>query len=297
MATVRLQIGRKVREEQDGYYVKYDSFSRLSNKSKLSKVSFSNMEELARLFNITWEKGIVYKVYQTYKGQKDRYGTGFAFLGQDNKGNAFMYDRRETGSKGAGQTRLHTEKDSIQVSEILKGRKTFQVINGKFVSDLDENKKPSKKRTLKEYFAESGENFGDVPGINFIEDFDPTNNPIYDRVDENWLKDKRVVAVFNKYKKVYEKLSGVIDSLSSYELDEEDAEVIDDSIYDGSDAYDSVDDYCEYLPKFYDKQIKIILALSKKAKSLNEAKKSASTQKRKIVETIIKILKEKGYLK
>jgi len=112
MPVVRLQIGRKVRNEHGikGTYTKLAP--------KLSSRSLANMKQLEDKFNITWTNGIIYKVDQAYSGSgPSQVGTGFAMLGKDDKGREFMYDRRTTSNPGAGQSFLHSPNGSIQVTE------------------------------------------------------------------------------------------------------------------------------------------------------------------------------------
>ena len=112
MATVQLKIGNKIRKEDKGEYITYQELLK-----KIKGVSRDNLEILGKYLEITWEKGIIYKVNQFYGyGEFKGENTGFALLGKDTNGFEYMYDRRETQSAGAGQTRLHTTTNSIQVS-------------------------------------------------------------------------------------------------------------------------------------------------------------------------------------
>lgn len=122
---VRLQIGSKVREEYGNEYSAKELIS------KLSKISAENIAWCSQNLGIKWLNGIIYKV-----DRGESFGTGFALLGKDKRGSEIMFDRRETANAGAGQTIVHSVKNSMSFNDIkmyLNNGKPVSIVDGRLV--------------------------------------------------------------------------------------------------------------------------------------------------------------------
>ncbi len=108
LSKVELTLGRKIRKGK-GIKTTLQDWE-----TNLSTISLNNLNRLGTKLEITWGDMIVYSV----EGREE--ATGFAVLGQDEDGNEFMYDRKETNNPGAGQTTLFSLNGSMSITEAVK---------------------------------------------------------------------------------------------------------------------------------------------------------------------------------
>lgn len=112
------------------------------------------------------------------------------------------------------------------------------------------SRQTGKKVILKEYFVNKKSKVDDVGGLNLFADFEDDN---IDNIESKSLrKDYGPTA-----KKLLKELKPYLKEPIPAKLVEE----IDDSWYDGSDAYDDKEMQEEHLPGIYDRQIEVIWKL------------------------------------
>ena len=114
---------------------------------------------------------------------------------------------------------------------------------------------------LVEYLVQDGDNLTAALGLNLFSDAD-------DRLSEYesiYAHDKTWMAIERKYVKIAQRLEKGIKK-AHITLDEEDADEIDAVWYDGSDAYESVEEAIEELPQVYNNQIRVIIDIMAKYK-------------------------------
>ena len=107
------------------------------------------------------------------------------------------------------------------------------------------------RNILKEYFTREGDDIEEILVLNLFGDM--LEAPV-----EEMMGDE-VLNVVNSYRPIAEDLEKRLsDYYGKYTLTKEDAKRIDEVMYDGSDAYDSAEDYNHFIPNIYDPQIKVV---------------------------------------
>ena len=114
------------------------------------------------------------------------------------------------------------------------------------------SKQTGKKVILKEYFVNEKSKINDVGGLNILNDMDD------EMLEEMGIESQKLI---NKYQPIAKKLASELKPYMKLPIPEDFIEKIDDSWYDGSDAYDDKRSQEKYLPKIYDEQIKILQKL------------------------------------
>ena len=104
--------------------------------------------------------------------------------------------------------------------------------------------------SLKEYFIRSGDKVDALLVLNIFGDM--LESPIEDHMDGDVSK------VIKKYRPIAKKLERVIKKYKKHPIPEHLASDADDRMYDGSDAYDSAEDYNYDIPGIYDDQIEFV---------------------------------------
>jgi len=115
---------------------------------------------------------------------------------------------------------------------------------------------------LNEYLTREGSNFDDILMLNLFTDLCDDEGSISYEFPE-WLEDPAWQAVAAKYTPIANQLEQEIlaQAKTGRKMTDEEAEAIDNTWYDGSDAYDDVDDGAYFLPQTYDDQIRAIKAV------------------------------------
>lgn len=159
------------------------------------------------------------------------------------------------------------------VKKIESGNMTINAIgdDGKPLTESDDSSRAGRllgeskktKKTLKEYMVKEGETL--------IEAFEATNlwNDILnaDTAIDNgdlasWFEeDAKLTAVVAKYRAIATEIYNQVKKYPHITLNAKIADKLDKIIYDGSDAYDDVYMYREYMLPFYNNQIKIFKAI------------------------------------
>lgn len=114
----------------------------------------------------------------------------------------------------------------------------------------------SKKKLLKEYLVRAGQSLDEVGALNLFTDF--AEGQLLSDYEDEFAESKKWMAIESKYSKIADSLWKIIEKNKKIKLDEDDVDLIENSWYDGSDAYDDMDEAVSYLPKVYNKQIKVI---------------------------------------
>jgi len=117
-------------------------------------------------------------------------------------------------------------------------------------------------KKLNEYFVSEGDSLDAALVLNIFTDFDK-HEGVTSQFGKEAKDNKQWMKIDSKYSKKSKKLEQLILKNKNKELNDIDAKSIEDVMYDGSDAYDSIDDAIEYLPKIYDNQIKAIIKVLK----------------------------------
>ena len=116
---------------------------------------------------------------------------------------------------------------------------------------------------LNEFFFSRGEAWGAVLMLNIFQDMGEGDREEEDldevlpfRQTKDWQRVER------KYKSIAKKLAHAI-SRSNVKLTDEMVTDLEDSYYEGSDSYDSLEYALDYLPELYDRQIQVITDIIK----------------------------------
>ena len=111
------------------------------------------------------------------------------------------------------------------------------------------SKQTGKKVILKEYFVNEKSKINDVGGLNILNDMDD------EMLEEIGIESQKLI---KKYQPIAKKLAGELKPYMKKLIPSDFVKKIDDSWYDGSDAYDDQESQERYLPGIYDKQIKLL---------------------------------------
>ena len=109
--------------------------------------------------------------------------------------------------------------------------------------------KTGKKVILTEYFVNEKSKINDVGGLNILNDMDD------EMIEEIGIESQKLI---KKYQPIAKKLAAELKPYMKQPIPAELIDKIDDSWYDGSDAYDGPNAQERYLPGIYDSQIKVI---------------------------------------
>ena len=112
---------------------------------------------------------------------------------------------------------------------------------------------------LNEYLVRQGDSFDELLSLNVFED-------ILANEEEDFLDfhgDRRWQEVVNNYKGIAQQLADQIKKYAAKgrTLTSEEAEYAEETWYDGSDAYNSVEEAVEWLPEIFDRQLEAVEAI------------------------------------
>lgn len=140
---------------------------------------------------------------------------------------------------------------------------------------------------IKEYLVKEGSVISDVFGLNLFEDMTNEDYTFADRVAE-WKSQgfdtSPAEAVYSKYRPIAQKFESLIDLMGNRRLTHGEAELLDQTWYDGSDAYDTPESFADYMPEVYDSQItalKPVMSYDILNEKLGPAEKFATVEKTK----------------
>jgi hypothetical protein len=126
----------------------------------------------------------------------------------------------------------------------------------------------SNPKQLNEYLLRAGDKVSDILELNVFQDFigpDPVSVHYPDfKQDPNWMK------VEKKYTLIAQKLAATLKKIGNRKLSQSDAEELERTWYDGSDAYDDPETGAEFLPPIYDAQIEAIVEFLENRKVMEE---------------------------
>lgn len=126
--------------------------------------------------------------------------------------------------------------------------------------DMKESKKAiSKKKIIKEFLIKPGSKFSDILALNLFSDFDKkTGGDIKSTFSkEEWTPEAE--AVYKKYSAISKKIESAIKTYPKVRLSRHDADSLDATWYDGSDSYQTADEYADNLPEVYEAQIHAVM--------------------------------------
>lgn len=109
---------------------------------------------------------------------------------------------------------------------------------------------------LNEYLVREGDKLGEILALNLFSDM--YKGQKLSEFDDEYKNNKKWMKIEKKYSIITSKLERLVKKQKNRKLTEDEVDEIHNVWYDGSDAYDSVEDSIDFLPSIYDAQIDMI---------------------------------------